>query len=139
MKLGFALLLMVFSFAAAHADPACGALSAFVGTYKQISADCDNVEGADTNSNKFIRVEPFQTTNNGVAYSAFWIVVADPSDPVGTGTGDGPSTDPKDRFQCIQNGSAVSVAGPYNWNYSFSGTNLEIDGLGCKAIYSKIN
>lgn len=127
------------SIVSAHADPACSGIEPYVGTYKQVSATCDFIEGADTHVHKFMRVEKFQNLNNGIVSQGFWIVVAEPNDAVGMGNGDGPTTDFNDRFKCLQVGTAMRVDGSYSWSYNFSGDQLEVIGLGCTGIYTKID
>ncbi len=124
---------------AAHADPGCSSLAKFTGNYQQVSATCGNVMGADTNKFKFLRVSPYQTTDNGAALNGFWIAVIANINVLSGGTGDGPSTSPNDRFRCVQSGETVSVSSPFAWNYSFSGNMLTINGPDCLATYSKIN
>lgn len=135
----FITVLMFLVSAVAYADPNCAALSSAVGTYKQISANCQlGPMGTIKEKSQFIVVSPFQYTDKGTAYSAFWILVADPGTPT-MGTGIGPGSGPDDTFQCTTTGNTISVGG-LGSQLNFAGPNLTISTTeGCDFRYSRVN
>lgn len=118
----------------AHADPACNALSAYIGQYKLISKSGDGC--ANGPFNEKLTVEAYSRGD----ISGFMIETGE--------IGIGPCVQAACTDKCSSSGRSVSVETcgldhggclPKYWTYNFSDAGVQFSANGCTVQFSKVN